>query len=94
VKISQYRTVGSVIILAAMLLVALAMCLHSPSSIAGEAFGTAAWCLVACAGLLAGKSLGEYAATGGGISGIVKAIFTNAKPADPSAPPIPSGPQP
>ena len=88
-KISQYRTVGSVIILAAMLLGALAMCLHSPSAIAGEAFGTAAWCLVACAGLLTGKSLGEYAAGGGGIAGIAKTIFTSARPESPVAPPSP-----
>ena len=88
-KISQWRTVTAVLILGLMVLVSMMIAGRMPDTMGEKAFESSCWTFVFMSGLLCGKSLGQYAATGGGVSGVVKAVFTNAKP-DSIPPPAPT----
>ena len=81
-KLSQWRTVISVLILATMCLFAFWLAGRMPESLAMHIFDTIAWTFLGMAFVLAGKSGVQYLAGGGGVKGAMSALLTTAKPED------------
>lgn len=87
-QLSQWRTVGAVMVLALML-VASFWCLvlspAGPGEYTVKLFDALAWTLLLFALVAAGKSSVEHLAAGGGVRGAISALLTDAKPGDPPA---------
>lgn len=87
--LSQWRTVIAVVVLGSMLLAGWWLACSAPETSIGAVatmFSAFAWAVVGLGVAVAGKSGVEHLAGGGGIKGVVAALFTNAKP----EPPIPT----
>lgn len=81
-----YRTVGAVLFLAVLTLIALVFCVLHAGEFAVKMFDTFAYATLGSAGILGLKALGEHAANGTGIKGIVNTLLNDAKPGEPKAP--------
>ncbi len=88
-QVSQWRTVGVVLVLALMLVLAFRWIVLAPVG-AGEfhvrMFDSLAWTLFLLALVAAGKSSVEHLAAGGGLRGAARALFTESKPGEPAEP--------
>jgi hypothetical protein len=83
VKISQWRTVGAILVLAAMTLFAFWLAGRMPEGLATHIFDTLAWTFAGMALVIAGKASVQHLAGGGGLKGAVAALLTDAKPEEP-----------
>ncbi len=81
--ISQWRTVGTVVVLAGLMVLCLLLVADKPRG--PELLGEVGWAFVLFAGVAAGKSAVEHLAVGGGLRGALNAFLTDAKPGDPPA---------
>lgn len=81
-----YRTVGAVLALVALNLLALWTCLKHPGDFSARMFDTFAYSTLGCASILGFKALGEHAANGTGLRGIVNTLMNDAKPGEPKPP--------
>lgn len=91
-QVSQWRTVGVVLVLALFLVLAFRWLVLSPAGpgeFTARVFDTLAYSLLGLAVVAAGKSSIEHLAGGGGLRGAVRSFLTEAKPGDP--PPSPGG---
>lgn len=92
-QISQWRTVGVVLVLALLLVLSFRWMVLSPAG-PGEftvkLFDTLAWGLLSFGLTAAGKSSIEHLAAGGGLRGALRALMTDAKPGDPTTAPPPA----
>ena len=83
----KYRTLVGVLSLAAMLLIGLVCVLKVSDGGGGVmAYSSFSFSVAGLGALLAGKSLGEKLAGGGGIKGAVDALLTSKKPEPSDAP--------
>jgi hypothetical protein len=89
-KPSQWRSVLVVMFLAAVLLAGLSLAITKSNEQVVklyDSFSTGLW--IMALGLL-GKSVGQYAAGGGGLKGMASALLTESKPGEPPAPAAPA----
>lgn len=95
-QISQWRTVGVVVLLSLLLFAAFALVARRPdvSENAVKLFDALSWGFFLLAVTAAGKSGVEHLANGGGWRGAARALLTEAKPGDPPPPPAQPGAQP
>lgn len=94
-QISQWRTVGVVLVLALLLVLSfrwLVLAPAGPGEFTVKLFDTLAWALLFFAMTAAGKSSIEHLAAGGGVRGAMRALLTDAKPGDPPPPQPPAAP--
>lgn len=87
-QVSQWRTVGVVLVIAGLLVLAFRWLVLSPTGpgeFTSRVFDTLAYSLLGLAFVAAGKSSIEHLAAGGGLRGAVRALLTEAKPGDPPA---------
>jgi hypothetical protein len=81
-----YRTVGAVLGLALLNLIAGWFAALHASEFTVKMFDTLTYANLGFAGMLAVKALGEAAAGGGGLKGIASVLLTEAKPPPPEPP--------
>jgi hypothetical protein len=79
-QVSQWRTVGVVLIAIVVLFLAFRLAVHEPG--AKDAFAILRDGVVLLAATVATKSLGQYLGAGGGVKGAAAALLTEAKPGD------------
>jgi hypothetical protein len=77
-----WRTVGAVLALAAMNLLAGWFAATHPGEFTAKMFDTLSYTFLGFAALLTMKAVGEIAAGGSGFKGIVRTLMTSAKPGE------------
>lgn len=87
-KTTPYRTVGAVLVLVALNLAALYLCLNRAGEFAVKLFDTFSYTVLGCATIIGVKALGEHAANGTGLKGIVNTLLNEAKPGEPKPPAV------
>ncbi len=84
-QVSQWRTVGVILLLAGGLGLCFWLLVRSPAGpteFSTKLFDTLAWAFLLFAATAAGKSSIEHLAAGGGLRGAARALLTDAKPGD------------
>lgn len=90
-KISQWRTVAVVLVLAGLGLFGFVRLLSAPGEFAVRAYDTFAWTLLGLGAIAGGKSAIEHLGRGAGVKGALAALLTDSKPGDPPPPAPPAG---
>jgi hypothetical protein len=92
-QVSQWRTVGVVVLLSLLLWAAFFVLARRPdvSDNAVKLFDNLSWGFFLFALTAAGKSGLEHLGNGGGLKGAARALLTDAKPGDPPPPAPPPG---